>query len=263
MSRTDYEDDRPAPQAAASAGLGVGIVLLIVGAVALVGICVIGALIALLLPAVDRVRGAAARMQGANNLKQIALALHNYHDSHGCFPPPYTTLPNGQPGVSWRVLILPYIEQYNLYRMYKLDEPWDGPNNAALSAIIVKTYCHPSDPPSNMTRLRIFVGGGAMFDKDKKTILGIPRKPEEMGVTDGTANTFMVVEAGDLVPWAKPEEMEYDPRRPLPKLGQPSYGGDFQAAFADGSVRMLNRKTPEQTIRALITANGGDIPGDF
>lgn len=266
MSRIDdHEDDyRQSSSGTAAAGMGLGIVAIVLAVVGLVGLGVIALLFLLLVPAVQKVRSAAARMSAQNNLKQIALALHNYHDTHGRFPPPSTTLPDGRPGVSWRVLILPFIEQEALHRMYRLDEPWDSPNNAQASSVVIKTFCHPGDQPSNMTRLRIFVGGGAAFDRNKKTILGLARNADEQGFADGTANTLLVVEAGDLVPWAKPDELDYGPGRPLPKLGHPMFDGDFQAAFADGSVRNISRSTPEATIRALITANGNEgLPADF
>ena len=68
-----------------------------------------------------------------NNLKHIGLALLNYNDIFGCFPPAYTTDANGKPMHSWRVLILPFIEQQTLYKRYRFDEPWDGPNNSLLA----------------------------------------------------------------------------------------------------------------------------------
>jgi hypothetical protein len=80
-----------------------------------------------------------------NNLKQIALALHNYHDDHGCFPPAYVADANGRPMHSWRVLILPYLEQKVLYDQYDFTEPWNGPNNSKLLATPPDTYGCPSD----------------------------------------------------------------------------------------------------------------------
>ena len=89
-------------------------------------------MIALLLPAVQSAREAARRAQCSNNLKQIGLAFHNYHDSYGCLPPAYIPDGNGQPMHSWRVLILPFVEQSPLYDQYDFDEPWNGPNNSKL-----------------------------------------------------------------------------------------------------------------------------------
>jgi hypothetical protein len=83
----------------------------------------------LLLPAISKARGAAQRAQSTNNLKQIALALHNYHDVHKALPAAVMLGPDGKTKHSWRVAILPYIEQENVYKQYRFDEPWDSENN--------------------------------------------------------------------------------------------------------------------------------------
>jgi hypothetical protein len=98
----------------------------------LVVIAIIAVLIAFLLPAVRSARGAAYRSHCSSNLKQIALALHNYHDTFGAFPPAYVADESGKPMHSWRVLILPFLESSPLYDKYRFDEPWDGPNNRQL-----------------------------------------------------------------------------------------------------------------------------------
>jgi prepilin-type N-terminal cleavage/methylation domain-containing protein/prepilin-type processing-associated H-X9-DG protein len=106
----------------------------------LVVIAIIGVLIALLLPAVQKVRESANRMSCSNNLKQIALALHNYHDASGSFPP--GAVPERAP---WTVYILPFIEQDNLYRQYDFHSANNGPTNAFVRTQLVKTYICPSD----------------------------------------------------------------------------------------------------------------------
>src|SRR5262249_21734482 len=82
-----------------------------------------------LITAVAQVRVATRRMQSTNNLKQIALAMHSYHDTMGRFPPAIVRDKEGKPLYSWRVLLLPYLEQQNLYNQFKLDEPWDSEHN--------------------------------------------------------------------------------------------------------------------------------------
>ena len=217
-------------------------------------------LIGLLIPAVQRVRDAAARLQSANNLKQIALAMHNYNVANGTFPPAAVCDANGKPLLSWRVAILPYIAQGSLYNQFKLDEPWDGPNNSKLLAIMPKTYLLPDDTTAapGYTHYRVFVS------KDPNAAIGPAFEMCQgfrlTGFTDGTSNTILVVEAGQAVPWTKPDELVYDPNSPLPPLGG-RFSSGFQAALADGSIKFIPTSMSEQTLRAAITRNGGEVLG--
>lgn len=110
----------------------------------IVVIAVIGILIALLLPAVRTAGPAARRTVCMNNLKQIGLALHNYHDTYGGFPPAYITDADGKPLHSWRVLILPFLDQAPLYDRIDLTKPWNDPANAEVSQILPQIYACPS-----------------------------------------------------------------------------------------------------------------------
>lgn len=100
---------------------------------------IIGLLVVLLLPAIQTANGC-RRHPCTNNLKQIALALYNYHDAYGCYPPAYVTDSTGKPVHSWRILILPYLEQQRLYNSYDFSEPWDGPNNIKLAAQMPRIF---------------------------------------------------------------------------------------------------------------------------
>ena len=211
-------------------------------------------MIGLLLPAVQKVREASARLQDANNLKQIAAAMHDYNSANGTFPPAAICDPAGKPLLSWRVTILPYIEGGALYNQFKLDEPWDGPHNSKLIPLMPKVYAHPGDPPANgQTHYRVFVGNGAAFDWCTGAHFPVD-------FPDGTTNTILVAEAATAVPWTKPDELDYDPNGPLPALDN-QFSGGSQAALVDGEVRMISSSTSQQTLRAAITRNGGDGPG--
>ena len=209
------------------------------------------------LPAVQKVRNAAARMQSMNNLKQIGLAMHNYHDVHGSFPPAAIVDKKGKKLLSWRVAILPYIEQDNLYRQFKLDEPWDSEHNKPLSMVSIKTYMDPrAELKPGETNYRLFVGGGSPFDwlQGRKF----------SNITDGTSNTIMAVSAGDPVPWAKPDDFEFDPAKPLPDLKPPF--GDLLSLFCDGSVRMIRPervKDFDKVMKLLIQADDGQVIPNF
>lgn len=209
----------------------------------------------LLLPAVQKVREAAARTQDANNLKQMALAMHIYHDAHRAFPSSAICDPNGKPLLSWRVAILPYIEQDNLYKQFKLDEPWDSDHNKKLIPLMPKLYEVPAAQPKlGETHYKVFVGGGAMFELTKK--IGINQ------IVDGTSNTAMIVETADTVIWTKPEDIPYDAKKPLPKFGGFYANGIFNIALADGSVRSISPTIAEFAMRALITRGGGEADMD-
>jgi hypothetical protein len=222
--------------------------------VAATGFATIG--VGLLLPAVQKVRMAAARASSTNNMKQIALACHSYVDAIGHFPHDITDK-DGKPLLSWRVAILPYIEQNNLYNQFKLDEPWDSENNKKWSSAAVKTFMSPNaEPitPPGMTQYKGFAGPGAIFEPGKKI--------KFTDITDGTSNTILFVEAGDPIPWAKPGDIPFDPKKPLPKLALPGVDGFVNAALCDGSVRTINIKAiTEKTLKNAITKDDGEILG--
>jgi hypothetical protein len=256
-------------------GRGAAITGIVLGAV---GSLLIGPalLIALLLPAVQKVRGAAERIKSANNMRILMLAMHNYHDTMGRFPPAIVFGPDGQPLYSWRVLILPFIEQDNLYHRFRLNEPWDSPNNKPLLALMPKEFQDPADqtPQQGLTPYQVFDGPGAPFDSSSRPFrpfrldIGAPARLQESAFqlrissfTDGMANTFLIVEAADSVPWTSPQDLPFGPGVPLPRLGRPSRAG-FNAAYADASVKTVPSSISEQTLRALITPNGGEMLGN-
>ena len=219
-------------------------------------------LLGLLLPAVQKVRAAASRSSSMNNLKQIGLAIHNYNDVYGHLPKDITDK-NGKPLLSWRVAILPFLEQAPLYNKFKLDEPWDSENNKQWSKAVIKTFVAPSDPnaPFGMdkdgfatTNYLGIKGPGAMFDDDKKLTLA--------NVTDGTSFTVMVLESADAVAWAKPGDYPFDPKKPLPKIKALNANDIALMLMGDGSVRSVNLKSvTEKTLKAVFTRAAGDEPG--
>jgi hypothetical protein len=155
---------------------------------------------------------------------------------------------DGTPLHSWRVLLLPYIEQDELYKQFKLGEPWDSPHNIRLLERMPRQYAPPwreYEYPPHHTVCHVFVGKGTPFERDGLRSADFP---------DGASNTFLVVEAGDPVPWTKPAEIEFAPDRPLRLRGP--FKNIFRACFADGSVRYIRSDADEATLRALVTRNG-------
>jgi RNA polymerase sigma factor (sigma-70 family) len=200
----------------------------------------------------DPVKAAQRRAKSQNNLKQIGLAMHNYHDVNGRFPPPAIYSKDGKPLLSWRVAILPYLDQDNLFKQFKLDEPWDSQHNKGVAAAIPGVYLPVGAmlKPANQTYYQVFVGKGAAFEVGKGFRLA--------DFTDGTSNTILVVEAAKPVPWTKPEDLPFVPDQALPKLGG-LFQGDFNALFADGSVHFVSRKADDEVLKAVITRAGGEV----
>ncbi|HEX4592332.1 MAG TPA: DUF1559 domain-containing protein, partial [Gemmataceae bacterium] len=226
-------------------GQGLAIAGLVLGIVGLVVPTFI--MIALLLPAVQKVREAAGRAKDANNMKMIALSIHNYNDANnGRLPGPYANGPIGKPnpGLSWRVAVLPYLEEDSLHKRFNLGQAWDSPANRSVSQTVVPWYLSTSDPPDNQTRFRAFVGPGTAFENEH---LGLPRD-----FPDGTSNTLLFVETADKVPWASPQDLAYQPGGPLPPLGHPGRP-TFLVAMADGSVVSLRKSINPAVLHAIIS----------
>jgi hypothetical protein len=204
--------------------------------------------------AVGRVTDARDKVMSANNLKQLALGMHNYHDTYGRLPSSQTTLriPGSQAPASWRVCLCPFIESQHVYMQYRLNEPWDSANNRRLLSQVPPPYLLPGQNPdgSGATYYQVLVGPGTAFERPGEGY-------QFREFTDGTANTLLIVEAATSVPWTKPEDLAYDPQKPLPRFGGHLRDG-FQAAFADGSVRWVPGGTPEHLLQAWISRNGGE-----
>jgi hypothetical protein len=196
---------------------------------------------------------AARRQQSANNLKQLALALHNYDSAIGHLPPQAICDKSGKPLLSWRVEVLPYVEADNLYREFRRDEPWDSDHNKKLIEKMPKVFALADSEAekAHETHYQGFAGPGAVFDG--KTGIKIT------DVTDGTSNTILLVEAAKPVPWTKPEDVPFDNGKLGPRVGGVFQDG-FHAAMCDGSVRFFALPVKsEETLRAAVTRAGGEV----
>ncbi|MGH7173828.1 MAG: DUF1559 domain-containing protein [Gemmataceae bacterium] len=245
------------------------------------------------------------------NLKKLALAMHNYNDTYNRLPLAATVGKNGKALLSWRVELLPFIEQQALYNQFKRDEPWNSPHNLKLLSKMPAVYA----PLGVKTRrpystfYQVFVsagssGRGGMPGAAAGQVPGMPGGPQggrpgglpfgsilpggppRMGsapggaatvrenvytafvkgratripasLPDGTANTILIVEAGNPVPWTKPEDLHYAEDEPLPELGG-LFPNVFHAAFADGAIHTLTKNYSEKQLRYAITANDGMV----
>ncbi|MBX9681538.1 MAG: DUF1559 domain-containing protein [Gemmataceae bacterium] len=210
-------------------------------------------LIALLVPAVQKTREAASRTQVMNHFKQIGLAMHGYADANRHFPTPASSDKNGKALLSWRVAVLPYLEQAGLHQGFKLDEPWDSDHNKKLIPLMPKLFENPSAPAEpGMTRFQVVVGG----KKGSSALFLNPfEKVRFAQITDGSSNTIMLVESEKAVPWTKPEDAALDANGGPPRLFRQPTG--FMVLFADGSVRVLSATIRPETLKALITRDEG------
>lgn len=212
--------------------------------------------VGLLLPAVQAARHAARRATSMNNLKQIALAVHNHESAYRRLPAAYTKADDGTPLLSWRVKLLPFMGYTNLYERFNLDEPWDSDHNIALLEEMPEAYRSPvsmADP--GMT---VYLGNGGEHgmlsnNPDDKRGIGFRQ------VTDGLSNTIMVIEASDQLaePWTKPTEFEFDPDTSWQLFGP--YTDGTNAALGDGSVQFFSEFLDLDTWKALFTRDGGEI----
>lgn len=209
----------------------------------------------LLLPAIQQAREAARRTVSKNNIKQIMLALHNYQAVHGEFPPAVLLGPDGETQYSWRIAILPYIEEQELYELYRRDEPWDSEHNKALLSKMPSVYRHPSDVASSVHAAYLGMTGERTAFGDTP---GVGNKVRTF--TDGTSNTAMIFEAQREIPWTKPADIPYSDDMPLPELGGFHVGG-YNAGLADGSVRFISKAIAEATLRNIIKRNDGNPIG--
>src|SRR5262249_8553508 len=158
------------------------------------------------------------------------------------FPPAALMSKNGKPLLSWRVALLPFLEEDQLYKRFKLDEPWDGPNNKKLLSEMPRSFSPVQDEAAKRgeTYYQAFVGPGALFESGRKIRMA--------DITDGTSNTVLVAEAAAAVPWTKPEDLPFDANKPLPKLG--GFAKDsLNVAFADGAVHLIKKDFDEKTMK--------------
>ncbi len=207
----------------------------------------------LMLPAVEEARMAARRNVITNNMKHLALAVHNYHDTYKRLPAASSKRHKGgesQYPHSWRVAILPFLEQQALYDQYRFEEPWNSEANLKVLEQMPEVFRDPNATgDKHNTTYFALTGPETLFPSDEK--IGFAH------VSDGLSNTLLFVEAKRDIPWTKPEDIPYAKEAAVPELGG-HYADLFLAAFGDGSVRPVSLASPEATLRAMITRAGGE-----
>ena len=231
------------------------------GAVVVFGL-VVGFVALCVLPNVRMARSTPRTASCRNNLANIVIALHNYHDVYKSFPPAYVADENGKPMHSWRVLILPFLEHQALYDQYRFDEPWDGTNNSQLAADLKILMC-PADQRgiAGQTSYVAVVGPGTAWPGAKSVALS--------DIKDGAGSTILIVEVNNSgIHWMEPRDLDASQMplainaKPAAKGASPGissgHPGVAQAARADGSVFAIDDDTPPATVRAMLTIAGGE-----
>jgi hypothetical protein len=278
--RYDDEDDLPPRRQKKKSSLG--LILGIVGGILFVifALCGLGFWYSM-----NKVGDAADRMTSSNNLKQVGIGCLNYETVNNGLPTD-SYGPDGKPLLSWRVHLLPFVEEDALYKQFKLNEPWDSPNNIKMLERMPMVYATPVErrgkvTKGNKTYYRGFTSAGAAlaprnagravpnlggleppFKEGIAPMLQVPppRGIRLMEITDGTSNTILAIEAGEAIEWTKPGDLDASPGKPFPSLGGVRPGTDeFIVLMVDGSTRFLKKTKSETELRAMVTCNGGEI----
>jgi len=191
-----------------------------------------------------------ARKEATVPLRAVTMGMWGYYEDYKLFPPAALVAKDGRVLLSWRVLILPYMGEEKLFREFRLEEPWDSPHNKKLLPKMPRVYAPARGKAEpGQTALQVFTGPGTVFEGAKGC------RPT-IDIRDGTSNTILVVEGADLVPWTKPADLPYDPKKPLPELGF-AFPNVFLFSTADGAWSVGKRDFDERTMRLAITRDDG------
>lgn len=204
------------------------------------------------------VGGAAGNLASQNNLKQMGLAFHNYASVYNGKMPSAVIYNGNQKLYSWRVEILPYVEQDNLYKILR-GKPWDDPLTRGIATNqMPKLFQIPNRPaPPGMTYYKLFTGPKALFD-DKREVKLPASFPK------GTSNMILAVEARQAVFWTQPDDIPFNPNgNPINDLHWDA-SGSCNVLLADGSVRKIRRTVNPQSLKnAIMPLEGGQPGPDF
>jgi len=228
------------------AGAVIGVIAALIGIVVLGVAACAGIAFFAVRGGMQQAQTAARQMGSTNNLKQILIAIHSYHDQYGELPPAIVKDGNGKPLYSGFVLLLPYLEQPQLQRQFDLSKAWDAPENQPISMLDLRIFKNPNAPSSIPGKSDyLFVGG-------PQSLLGADGKRRLSDCLDGTSNTIVLVEVkGNAHSWAEPVVWTPD------QLFDSDTQNGVVVGFADGSVRTMPKATPMQQLRLLADPKDG------
>lgn len=213
------------------------------------GVLTMGMMVAGLMPVASAARESARLMASKNQLRQLGMAMMQAEAANGQFPAAAITSDDGKPLLSWRVSILPYLGEKDLYEQFHLDEPWDSEHNKALLSKMPAIFANPRSDEVTKTNYLLVTGEGTLFSE---------AAPASASATDGASNTIMMIEAATPVEWTRPVDWVFDPQRPARGLGDTGRDA-FVAYFVDGHVDEVERFRGDEVLKALFTHRGGEI----
>ena len=258
----------------------------------LVVIAIIGILIGMLLPAIQSVRESARSIVCRNNLRQIGLALQNYHSSFSTFPAgvtdwrPFSGGNQSKRNIAWSALILPQLDQENLYHQLDLTKPFDDPANATAAATELPVYQCPSDSQQAITPEGTLPRGSTDYGGIFGERINSPNSPAKgvmifdsgishSDISDGLSNTLIVAEDSGLDDGSSGDGQWINGRNVFDQAFAINEAPDFEndmrsdhpdganAVFADGHVLFLTSEIQLSTLGAICTRAGGEVFGSF
>lgn len=220
-------------------------------------VAISGVMVGMLLPAVQQVRQAARRTTTMNNIRQLQLALLNYESTHGHLPPAYSTDPDGKPLLSWRVHILPYLEEQELYDRFRLDEPWDSEHNQKLISEMPVYFENPgiASPVKGETTFLGVAGANGVFV--------VPQGLKFAQIQDGSSQTISIVDANraHMVVWTSPRDFDFAKQDDIMSALTGTWSAGPMVGMCDGSAHIIGKKDFSQDeLRSLLDRrDGADI----
>lgn len=224
----------------------------------LVGATAIG-----VLPALLKIRNAAVRAQTANQIRQLILAMHNYYDAHRALPARFSKDRAGKPLLSWRVQILPFIEEGDLYREFHLDEPWDSEHNRTLIARMPEVFRHPKLALENGKTVYLAPSGNSVIKSptDSAEVKKAPTGMQLEEVVDGSSRTAILLEgnAENAVTWTQPDDFSWEGvEDPVSGLFD-GWGDGVHVGLVDGSVSFIKFSQLRKVFEDLVQPQDGNI----
>jgi len=207
-----------------------------------------------LAPVLLALREVKHRNVAMDNLKRISVAFHDYHKEHNHFPPAIVLGPDGKTPHSWRVELLPYLDQKSLHQEYKMNEPWNSNHNKKVLAKIPAVFRNPNDNGMIINTSYFAVVG-------KNTAFGNKNGVKLSDITDGAKNTILIVETKLNVPWSKPEDIIYDGNKNLIFGG--FHPGYFHILLCNGLVEAFSNNISKEGLQYLLEINDGESDNLF